>query len=195
MVDYAAWASVELLTVEQAAHLWAGVDPSSASDPLRPAQQKSAVAPKIQQISGAIVSGALNANTSTNPLSSIGQHNGTLVRRADLITYALAIGEKPAFLFDTMLGEDRKAVSGQPNRPPKNLGGRPAQYDWNLFTLEIIRIAATPDGLPETQAELAEIMRKWFIDLFDNHPADTTLADRIRTIYQYVKQPRKPAAR
>lgn len=198
MVDYASWAGADPLTVEQAAHLWAGVDPS-LSVFLFSQADRAAVAPRLQMILGAVVSGALKADASTNYMSSIGDHKLSLVGRADLMAFARTRGEKPAFLFDTMLSEVPDAPPNQPDQHPtqlpKNKGGRPAQYDWNLFTLEIIRIAATPDGLPETQAELAEIMRKWFLNLLDDHPADTTLTDRIRPIYQYLELHRKPTAR
>ena len=35
-------------------------------------------------------------------------------------------------------------------------GGRPREYGWDALANEIIRIANSPDGLPETQAELIE---------------------------------------
>jgi hypothetical protein len=193
MVDYLAWASADPLTVEQAAHLWAGIDPSF-SDFHKSQADHAAVAPRLQMITGAVVRGVLKADTSTNLRSRIGDHKLSLVGRADLIVFARTLGEKPFFLFDTMLSEVPKAPASQPEQPtqpPKNKGGRPAQYDWNRFTLEIIRIAHF-DALPDTQAELANKMRDWFISEIDEHPADTTLDDRIRPIYQYLEKPRKP---
>jgi hypothetical protein len=196
MVDYIAWSGADPLTVEQAAHLWAGVDPSLSMFHTSK-EEKAAVAPRLQMIVGAIVRGALKANASTNPRSSMGNHDASLVAREDLMVFARALGEKPAFLFDTMLNEVPKAPPSKSDQhstqPPKNKGGRPAQYDWNCFTLEIIRIAHL-DGLPDTQAELANKMRDWFISEIDSYPADTTLEDRIRPIYQYLEKPRKPPA-
>jgi len=194
MVDFVSWALADPLTAEQAAHLWAGVDPSSASG-LPMSERNPAVAPYFQMLAGAISSGQLRADTSTNPMASIGAHKQTLIKRADLIAFANSKNEHPAFLFDTMqtapgAATTRDAVIA----PPKNPGGAPAKYDWNLFFLEIIRIAHE-GNLPDTRAELAREMRDWFIEKIDDHPADTTIEDRIRPIYQYLEQYRKPSGK
>lgn len=193
MVDYVAWGMADPLTVEQAACLWAGVNPSNMLLLLRPDSEWSAVAPCLQMLTGAIVSGELTADPSPNPKSFIGNHDKSMVRRADLMVLAESRDQCPPFLYDTMLkpgAEDASVVNMAV--PPKNKGGRPPEWDWNAFILEIIRIANTLDGLPKTRAELAAVMRDWFIDQCDDHPADTTLEDRIRPIYQYLERPRKP---
>ena len=48
------------------------------------------------------------------------------------------------------------------DRPSKSKGGRPREYDWDALTIEIIRIANSPDGLPETQSELIERLLQWW---------------------------------
>ena len=197
MVDYIVWGLADPLTVEQAACLWAGLEPRSLSSTmfLVPEAEKVAIAPRLQLLAGAIASGELPADAGTNMSSTFGHHQTSLVNRADLIALAESRGERPAFLFDTMLKPAVKASQIDPAPQQKNKGGRPAEWDWNNFTLEIIRIANGPDGLPETRAELARIMRDWFVDQCDDHPADTTLDDRIRPIYQYLERSRKPALR
>ncbi len=42
-------------------------------------------------------------------------------------------------------------------------GGRPLQYDWDAFWVEVCR-RIQEDGLPETQAELVDNMMDWFSD-------------------------------
>jgi len=191
MIDISAWALADPLTVEQAACLWANVDPSSSS-PFLASPETAAIAPRRQMLTGAIASGELKADTKTNVMASIGDHKKSLVTRADLMAFAESRKERPAFLFDTMLKSTETRPKGEPAGQQINKGGRPAEWDWDTFFLEIIRIANTPDGLPDTRAELAEIMRNWFVDECDDHPADTTLEDRIRPIYQYFEKTLKP---
>ena len=194
MVDYVVWGMADPLTVEQVACLWAGLEPRSLKL-LRYGTdvEKVAIAPRLQMLVGAIASGELPADTKSNPLHTIGQHFTTLVRRVDLIAFAESKDERPAFLFDTMLKPAATGSISEPLPQQKNKGGRPPEWDWNTFTLEIIRIANSPDGLPVTRAKLAEIMRSWFVDQYDDHPGDTTLEDRIRPIYQYLERYRKPS--
>jgi hypothetical protein len=100
MVDYAAWASADTLTVEQAAYLWAGIDPSSSSSFWTlTSHERAAVAPRLQMIQGAIAAGELAADSSTNAYAAVGNFVSSLVRRGDLMKFAEARGERPAFLF------------------------------------------------------------------------------------------------
>ena len=69
---------------------------------------------------------------------------------------------------------------------PANVGGRPAEYDWDSFMLEIIRRANTPDGLPDSQAELIREMLQWFTDKFGSEPAESSLKLRTSKIYKYL---------
>lgn len=218
MVDYIVWSMADPLKVLQAACLWAGVDPSSAPSSISmaflPEADKVAIAPRLQMLTGAIANGELRADTRTNPMSAIGNHADSLVTRADLKAFAESRRERPAFLFDTFLKACTKSQSKRSTvlfdifpRPSeealkndttphkKHKGGRPPEWDWDTFFLEIIRIANCPDGLPETRAKLAEIMRNWFVYQCDDHPADTTIEDRIRPIYDYIDRSRKPGSK
>lgn len=193
MVDFIVWGMADPLTVEQAACLWAGYDPSSLMW-RRPQAERAAIEPLLQMLTGAIASGELQADSNSNTALIIGDYNKSFVKRADLMALAESRGQRPAFLFDTMLKPAASTSKTEPAPNHNNKGGRPPEWDWNTFNLEIIRIANSPDGLPDTRAKLAEIMRAWFIDQFDDHPQKTTLEDRIRPIYQYLERYRKPGA-
>ena len=75
-------------------------------------------------------------------------------------------------------------VSGAPDSPaPKNKGGRPREYDWDAFMIEIIRVANSPDGLPDTQAELIRDMLQWCENNWGKQPADSYVRSKISLIY------------
>jgi hypothetical protein len=97
MVDYALWLSADPLTGEQAARLWAGIDPSTPLYKLTP-EQNAALLARLQMITGNIITGALKADISTNGFALIGIHEKSLVSRADLKAFALSRDERPAFL-------------------------------------------------------------------------------------------------
>lgn len=193
------WMHVELFTVDQAAALWAGFDPSKIyiSDMMKPSE---VVAAKQMIIAG-IVGGEINANSTTNALSIIGDYSTSLVSRTDLEIFARRRTLFPAFLFDTLatfestggLQEDRpaprtKVVQGELPLPPTNRGGRPQEHDWNAFIFEIIRRANQPDGLPDTQAELVREMLTWFQSKTGREPAESAVKDRISKIYRYMAE-------
>jgi hypothetical protein len=190
MVDYLAWASADPITVEQAAYLWAGVEPplSGVEESL---EERRAVAPRLQMLSSAVSTKELPVNPTPDEDFDPIFLGAYRVRRKDLISFAKRLKEQPAFLFDTMSAASPRTANTDLASQPKNKGGRPAEYDWDTFFLEIVRIADL-DGLPPTRAELATIMRDWFIARIDDHPADTTIEDRIRPIYQYLEKSRKP---
>ncbi len=111
----------------------------------------------------------------------------------------------PAFLFDTLAPFESSGtqfpMSGQPlvatvqvaaPIAAPNRGGRPAEHDWNTFTMEIIRKANQPDGLPETQAELVREMLMWFQEKYGREPADSAVKDRISKIYRYLHEAKNP---
>jgi hypothetical protein len=94
MVDLTAWASVDLLSFNQAARLWSGVNPS-LPDSAVPHSQRLAIIPNLQMLMVAVLDGKLVAELSEKPGDS-------LVRRAELIRFAESTGQKPDFLFLTM---------------------------------------------------------------------------------------------
>jgi len=55
----------------------------------------------------------------------------------------------------------------------KAKGGRPAEYDWHGFIIEIIRIADL-DSLPERQSELMSRMLDWCNQTWGREPAESS---------------------
>lgn len=193
------WMNVDLFTVEQAAALWIGIDPSTtmAVDSLNPPEY---LATK-QMLVAAIISGELSADTSTNALRIIGDHNRSLVSRESLEGFARKRELFPAFLFNTLAPFDasvsilgiRRTVTGHQSNSATsstsiNHGGRPPQYDWDTFVLEVIRRANLPDGLPDKQADLVRDMLSWFQDKYSAEPAESAVKSRISKIYRYLSE-------
>lgn len=194
------WMYVEVFTVNQAAALWCGIDPSMMKtiDIWSPSE---AIAIK-QMLTGAIVTGQLQASSAANALSSIGDYSKSLVSRHDLKTYAEKRKLYPAFLFDTLapFGKAETLQSSptwhrpEPVATPvatnadRKVGGRPPTYDWDSFILEVICRANSLDGLPVTQAELIRDMLQWFLDTYGVEPAESAVKQRISKIYNYRKK-------
>jgi hypothetical protein len=183
MIDLSFWAFADILTVEQAACLWVGSDP--AANPYRRNQDEvTRIAAILQALSGAIATNALAADSSRNALASIGDYSKSLVTRKELQGFAESKGERPRFLFDTLLPD-----ATEPRAP--NKGGRPAEYDWDAFTVEIIRIADL-DALPETQSELVSNMLGWCEQAWGKQPAESSVKARISKIYNGLGRSQKP---
>jgi len=87
MVDFVVWGMADPLTVEQAACLWAGYDPSSSMQ-FRPQAERAAIEPLFQMLTGAIASGELQADSDSNPLRIIGKYDKSLLKRIDLMAFA-----------------------------------------------------------------------------------------------------------
>jgi hypothetical protein len=189
--------NVDLFTVEQASALWINTDPASIgpADGLNPSEY---VAIK-QMLTAGILTGELQADTSTNAFRSIGDHAKSLVSRAELEVFARKRKLFPDFLFDTLAPFQRKQFAFAPSvefslakaqarhePAPVNRGGRPAEYDWDTFTMEIIRRANLPDGLPEKQADLVRDMLAWFQTTYGQEPAESAVKSRISKIYRYL---------
>jgi len=98
MVDYVYWATVDPLTVEQAARLWANVEPEMPTRVLI-SNDKKAVASRLQILKRAIIEGTLRVQSHTDDQASVGDHRSCLVQRVDLTAFALSRSEKPNFLF------------------------------------------------------------------------------------------------
>jgi Fission yeast centromere protein N-terminal domain len=194
------WMHVDLFTVDQAAALWAGFDPARVSpfESMRPSELVAAG----QMLLSAIVSGAIPADSSANALSCIGNFSRSFVARRDLEAFARKRQIYPAFLFDTLApfgagegtfggdADQLKVTQLQAPRPAPNRGGRPAEYDWDRFILEVIRRAHHPDGLPPKQADLVQDMLSWFSETYGKEPAESAVKARISKIYKYLDEDR-----
>ena len=103
-MDLSHWAIVDVFTVEQAACLWVDKEPRLlyAGQHGREYSDAHAI---LQALTGAIVSGTLQADSSRNALHAIGDFRRSLVAREDLRAFAERKRQHPAFLFDTLLCE------------------------------------------------------------------------------------------
>ena len=78
--------------------LWASVDPAKDDWQLT-TDEKAALAPTLQMLTGAVITGELPADARSNYLASIGDHGNSLVHRADLVVFAIDRAQRPDF-FD-----------------------------------------------------------------------------------------------
>jgi hypothetical protein len=201
------WMWVDMFTVDQAAALWCNFDPDEAArhSTKKPPELSAAK----QMLTSGILSRELQADSSMNFFHRVGDFAQSYVSRADLEAFARKRNLYPAFLFDTLapFGDQNRASpsvilppasnSSPPLRPDElsplpskaiNKGGRPQEYDWDSFTMEIIHRANQPDGLPDTQAELVRDMLSWFNDRFASEPAESSVKSRISKIYKYLAE-------
>lgn len=193
------WTHVDIFTVNQASALWCEFDPAKLSTVV--SQNPSEVLAIKQLLSGCIGDKSLTADSSKNGLAIIGDYSTSLVTRTELERIAQSKKLFPKFLFDTLAPFANPSEKLTVPRPPivqaeksrpkslvKNTGGRPTEYDWDSFTMEIIRIANTPDGLPDAQAELIRSMQQWFLDKFQQEPAESSIKSKVSKIYRYLEQ-------
>jgi hypothetical protein len=169
MVEVSNWMHVDFFTVDQASALWCDYDPAKVS--ILGYNNPPEIMAVKQLLIGGIVSGAIASDSSLNSLHIIGNFSDTLISRAELEKFARMKKLFPAFLFNTLAPFEKAespldrfnslaakmAPIPQPEQPA-NQGGRPPEYDWDSFMLEIIHRANTPDGLPDSQAELVRDM-------------------------------------
>ena len=199
MVAISNWMHVDFFTVDQASALWCEYDPAKVSilDTHNPPE----ILATKQLLIGGIVSGAIVSDSSRNALRAIGNFSETLVSRLELEKFARTKKLFPAFLFDTLapfvkakepwenISAPVKQVAPIPQpESPANPGGRPAEYDWDSFMLEIIRRAHTPDGLPDSQAQLVRDMLEWFTATSGSEPAESSVKLRTSKIYKYLSE-------
>lgn len=194
--------NVDLFTVEQASALWIDTDPASIWSGTR--YNPPEYAAVIQMLTAGILTGELQVDTSINAFHVIGDHTKSLVSRASLEAFARRKNLFPAFLFDTLAPFQQQSAFAStkmvslpkiqaPHEPaPVNRGGRPAEYDWDTFTMEIIRRANLPDGLPEKQADLVRDMLSWFQTTYGQEPAESAVKSRISKIYRYLSLAKNP---
>jgi hypothetical protein len=197
-MDLSLWAFADPITIEQAACLWVGVDPAKNRYARSP-DEASQVAAMVQALSGGVAVGRLSVDSSKNVLASIGDYSASLISREALRVFAEGKGQRPPFLFDVLIGDafeaEPSASASQlpPTAHAKAKGGRPAEYDWDGFIMEIIRIADL-DSLPERQSELVSRMLEWCSQTWGKEPAVSSVKERISFIYNRLGRGRKPRA-
>ncbi len=194
MSEISNWMFVDAFTVDQAAALWCEIDPTD----ILSGAKRSEIGAIKQMLTAAILAGEIGVDDSHNPFRSIGDHSSSIVRRTVLEAYAKNRNLYPRFLFDTLapfaeaepawMPAIKKPLKASEQPVPLNRGGRPQEYDWDTFLLEIIRKANTPDGLPDKQADLVKDMLFWFQETYSNEPAESAVKARISKIYRYLAE-------
>jgi len=195
MVDLSKWNLTDAFTGLQAACLWCEVSPVSTMVFLA-SHDKDRVGGVMQAFTAALVSGKLRGDTASNPRALIGNHESTFIAREELMRFAETMGERPRFLFDTILPASASEVAAESPDGPKKKPGRPQEHDWNGFYAEIVRVADMEE-LPATQADLVRQMLFWFSNHYDGRqPAESEVKKRIGDIYRGLKatgwEPRGP---
>jgi hypothetical protein len=72
----------------------------------------------------------------------------------------------------------------RPGQKRLQLGGRPPKIDWDLFWIEIVWRANTPDGLPEERAALHKQMMQFCADRWgEEAPGDSTVRDKLSKLF------------
>ena len=66
--------------------------------------------------------------------------------------------------------------------------GRPQKWDWDQLNLEIVLLANSPKGLPQSQAELEAWAAEKCQDLFGAEPGISTIRSKIAPIYTRLRQ-------
>jgi hypothetical protein len=98
--------------------------------------------------------------------------------------------------FEQLLGSARAdadphdtepATSTAGPKPAKNRGGRPRVYNWDEFWLEVVRLANTPDGLPD-EGDLSKHMRDYMDANFDNPPSDRSIQEKLQLINDRLRR-------
>ncbi len=74
------------------------------------------------------------------------------------------------------------SAPGDAPTTPKHPGGRPREYDREAFNKELLRLANTPDGLPE-RPQLFRHMADWCSEEWDDIPADSSIRYWIAKVY------------
>ena len=187
-----AWRYVDEFRVDQAAALWAGENPAQLGIGY-PFEAKHRIIAYKQMLAGAILGGKLKADHSTNVFRTTGNYDASIVQREELIRYAREQDKgRPAFLFDTIAPQrDESKSSGE--EAPKNPGGRPRDYDWDMVHAQFVRIALQRGTLPKKQVDLINEILDWFslgmggIDRNEYEPAHSSVKSKVSTLYNNIK--------
>ena len=69
--------------------------------------------------------------------------------------------------------------------PAKRRGAKP-KYAWDEFWREVVRVANTPDGLPQKQADLESHMLRWCQRSWDDEPGLSTIREKLNKLEPYL---------
>jgi hypothetical protein len=81
---------------------------------------------------------------------------------------------------------ERLWPAGDPPNATRDPRGRPRVIDRDAAFIELIRLASTPDGLPESQAMIKRHLKDWFAGQ-DQHPSDTWIDEVVGKVIAGLK--------
>ena len=85
---------------------------------------------------------------------------------------------------DESTPDDTREQAEEPPEPKKR-GAKP-KYLWNDFWREVVRIANTPDGLPQKQADLEKRMLNWCQRSWGDEPGLSTVREMLNKLEPYL---------
>ena len=71
---------------------------------------------------------------------------------------------------------------GKAKRSP----GRPGKWDWDGAVAHLLAVANAPDGLPEIQAKIEDIVADWFVRMYDDAPTESAIRKHVSAWCKYV---------
>ena len=92
----------------------------------------------------------------------------------------ITVEEKAGFLIYDDEVEEAEVIKQNTSRR-----GRTPFYDWQAFNVEVAMIANSPDGLPERQSDLKNIMLDWFAAR-DKFPAESLVKKHLKPYYDAI---------
>ncbi|WP_421981245.1 hypothetical protein [Roseibium sp.] len=207
------WARKSYWTLEEAAQLCFGFEPLPVpeyEETIYSAELPHGVAPEVECIYelidrahaiGDLHCAMINSAIVVKPFLLLEWcYKNDLVFDEDLESEVLALSRKNN---DKLPISEQREIEVEPSeqaraksrsRTPENddkARGRPGQYDWDLFHAEIIRIANTPDGLPDKRADLVRAMLLWFSERFGKEPSESAVKKKIIRIYSHLEEVKK----
>ncbi|CTQ55390.1 hypothetical protein LP7551_03933 [Roseibium album] len=194
-IDFNNWAIMSYWTIEEAAQLCCNFEPIEHNyDELDyvPTGLPIGVPPEINRIYKLIERSVLGRALEYSEVSDEGGGVTYGICPHDFLGWCKRVGiDLPIDLENAVQNAKISAelpIGKLPAGNQTNRGGRPIEYDWELFHLEIIGIANTPDGLPERQADLVRRMLQWFLNTQGAEPAESAVKSKISKIYKYLKK-------
>ncbi len=133
------WSLLDAFTVEDAACLWVGIDPSTpAAD--RSTLEISKFTPIFKLLSMAIKDDILPVNLSRNLFSERGKYSSSRVTRDDLKVFAKIKGAQPPFLFDPAMlkVETNESPDTGNDLSVKSKAGRPSRCEKEVWLERLI---------------------------------------------------------
>ena len=89
-----------------------------------------------------------------------------------------------AFNTDGTVKEERKRVALGPTVEGEDqpaTRGRPVRWDWGGAVGHLLSVANTPDGLPDTQADIERLVAGWFSTTGGDEPAESAIREHVST--------------